>query len=768
MIIGGILMPESGEIELRVAEALQQDVGKGIIRMDKELLSKIGVEPGDIVEIIGKRTTGAIVGQAYPADVGLEIVRMDGLTRSNAGTSIGEMITIRNVKIRIAKKVVLAPATKGLRIMASGDIIKRNIMGRAATRGDVLALISPRRSRETFREFPGGEKVFREFFEATTPFSLGEIKFAIVSTNPAGIVRINDETEVEVRPEAVEIIEKKVPDVTYDDVGGLQQEIFKVREMIELPLRHPEIFDRLGIDPPRGILLHGAPGTGKTLLAKAVANESGSNFVAINGPEVMSKYVGEAEKKIRDIFKEAEENAPTIIFIDEMDAIAPKRGEVTGEVERRVVAQILALMDGLKERGKVIVIGATNRPDALDQALRRPGRFDREIELRVPDRGGRYEILQIHTRGMPLEDDVDMEELADTTHGFVGADLAALSRESAMNALRRILPELDLEEQTIPQEVLEKLFVSNNDFMEALKSISPSALREVFIEVPNIRWEDIGGLQELKENLKEVVEWPLTNSEDFIRIGIQPSKGILLFGPPGTGKTMLSKAVATESKANFISVKGSEILSKWFGESERKIAEIFKKAKQASPCIVFFDELDAIAPMRGSGAGEPRVVERMVNTLLSEMDGLEELRGVVVIGATNRPDLIDAALLRPGRFDEVVLVPPPDEKARLDILKVHVRGMALDNDVDLKNLAKRTEGYSGADIEALCRKAGMIALHENIKIERVSKRHFEAAFNKVNPSTTPQTKEYYEEVARRLGRGLEAKKVREEFPREVA
>lgn len=761
-------MPEIGEVELRVAEALQQDVGKGIIRMDNELLTKIGVSPGDIVEIIGKRTTGAIVGQAYPADVGLEIVRMDGLTRSNAGTSIGEMVTIRHTKIRIAKKVVLAPATKGLRIMASGDIIKRNIMGRAAARGDILSLISPRRTRETFREFPGGEKVFREFFEATTPFSLGEIKFAVVSTNPAGIVRINDETEVEVRPESVEIVEKKVPDVTYDDVGGLKQEISKVREMIELPLRHPEIFDRLGIDPPRGVLLHGAPGTGKTLLAKAVANESGSNFVAINGPEVMSKYVGEAEKKIRDLFKEAEENAPTVIFIDEIDAIAPKREEVTGEVERRVVAQILALMDGLKERGKVIVIGATNRPDALDQALRRPGRFDREIELRVPDRDGRSEILQIHTRGMPLEDDVNMEKLADITHGFVGADLAALSRESAMNALRRVLPEMDLEEQTIPQEILEKLFVTNNDFMDALKSISPSALREVFIEVPNIHWKDIGGLKELKETLKEAVEWPLTHSEDFRRIGIQPSKGILLFGPPGTGKTMLSKAVATESRANFISVKGSEILSKWFGESERKIAEIFKKAKQASPCIVFFDEIDAIAPMRGSGAGEPRVVERMVNTLLSEMDGLEELRGVVVIGATNRPDLIDAALLRPGRFDEVVLVPPPDEKARLDILKVHVKDMALGDDVDLRELAKKTDGYSGADIEALCRKAGMIALHEDIKIEKVSKRHFDAALNKINPSTTPQTKEYYEEVARRLGRGLEAKKVREEFPREVA
>jgi len=761
-------LPDSGEIELRVAEALQQDVGKGMVRIDHELMTKIGAAPGDIVEIIGKRTIGAIARKSYPADVGLEIIRMDGLTRSNAGTSIGEMITIRKTQPRMASKVVIAPAAKGMRIMASGDIIKRNLMGRAVTRGDVLALVSPRRTKETLREFPGSEDIFREFFEATTPFSLGEIKFTVVSTSPAGLVRINDSTVVEVRPEAVEVMEKKVPDVTYDDVGGLKKEMSKVREMIELPLRHPEIFDRLGIDPPKGILLHGAPGTGKTLLAKAVASESGSNFVAINGPEVMSKFVGEAEKKIREIFEEAAENAPTVIFIDEIDAIAPKREEVTGEVERRVVAQILALMDGLKERGKVIVIGATNRPDALDPALRRPGRFDREIELRVPDRDGRIEILEIHTRAMPLSDDVDIKELAETTHGFVGADLAALCREAAMHALRRVLPDIDLQEQRIDPEILEKLFVTSNDFMDSMKSINPSALREVFIEVPNVHWEDIGGLDELKESLKEVVEWPLSNISSFHRIGIQPSKGILLFGPPGTGKTMLTKAVATESQANFISVKGSEILSKWFGESERKIAEIFKKAKQSSPCIVFFDEIDAIAPIRGSAAGEPRVTERMVNTLLSEMDGLEELRGVVVIGATNRPDLMDPALLRPGRFDEVVLVPPPDENARKEILKVHTGHMSLDEDVKLKELARKTEGYSGADIEVLCRKAGMIALHEDMNIQKVSYHHFKEALKKINPSTTPKTKEYYQQIAQKLGRGLEPKKVREEYSQEVA
>lgn len=760
-------MPQNGEIELRVAEALQHDVGKGIVRADRSLLSKAGFSPGNLVEIIGKRSTGAIIGEAYPADVGLEIIRMDGLTRSNAGTSIGETVTIRKTEFREATKVVLAPATRGLRIMAPGEILKKNLMGRTVSRGDVLALVSPKKTRETFREFQDVESMFSSFFETSTPFSLGEIKFTVVSTSPAGIVRITDVTEIEIRPEAVEVIEQKIPDVTYDDVGGLKSEISKVREMVELPLRHPEIFDRLGIDPPKGVLLHGPPGTGKTLLAKALANESDANFMAINGPEIMSKFVGEAEKKIRDFFKQAEDEAPSIIFIDEIDSIAPRREEVTGEVERRVVAQILALMDGLKEREKVIVVGATNRPDALDPALRRPGRFDREIGLRVPDKDGRCEILQIHTRGMPLADDVDLSEFSSITHGFVGADLAALCREAAMNALRRVLPDIDLEEQTIPQKILEKLFVTKEDFMDALKFINPSALREVFIEIPNIHWEDIGGLNELKESLKEAVEWPINHPDAFKRIGIEPPKGILLFGPPGTGKTMLSKAVATESRANFISVKGSEVLSKWFGESERKISEIFNKAKQALPCIVFFDELDALAATRGAGIGEPRVVERMVNTLLSEMDGLEELKGVIVLGATNRPDLLDSALLRPGRFDEIVLVPPPDEKSRMEIFRVHMEGMSLDVDVNIEALAEITEGYSGADIAAVCRKAGMLALHDDIKSQSVSLKHFREALKKIGPSITPEVLKYYQNMTRELERGLEVRKERE-VSREVA
>jgi len=735
-------LPESGEIELRVAEALQQDVGKGMVRIDHELMSKIGASPGDIVEIIGKRTTGAIAGNSYPADVGLEIVRMDGLTRSNAGTSIGEAITIRKAQPRMASKVVIAPAAKGMRIMASGDIIKRNLMGRAVTRGDVLALVSPRRTKETLREFPGSEDIFREFFEATTPFSLGEIKFTVVSSSPAGLVRINDTTQVEVRPEAVEVMEKKVPDVTYDDVGGLKKEISKVREMIELPLRHPEIFDRLGIDPPKGVLLHGAPGTGKTLLAKAVASESGSNFVAINGPEVMSKFVGEAEKKIREIFEEAAENAPTVIFIDEIDAISPKREEVSGEVERRTVAQLLTLMDGLKTRGQVVVIGATNRVDALDPAIRRPGRFDREIEIGVPDKDGRNEVLQIHTRGMPLDEKVDLDEIADVTHGFVGADLESLCKEAAMRVLRRILPDIKAEEE-IPKETLQKMIVKKSDFKEALKEIQPSALREVLVQVPNVTWNDIGGLESTKQELQEAVEWPLKYPDNFEKFGVRPPKGVLLYGSPGTGKTLLAKAVANESDANFIAVKGPELLSKWVGESEKGVREVFRKARQTAPTVIFFDEIDSIASTRSGGSTDSGVTQRVVNQLLTEIDGMEELQDVAVIAATNRVDIIDPALLRPGRFDRHIKVDIPDEKARLAIFKVHTKKMPLADDVDIEKLAKDSDGYVGADIEAVCREAVMLTLRDNIEAADVKMKYFKEAMKKVKPKSEVELVHYH-------------------------
>ncbi len=734
------------EIKLKVANAHQDDVNKGIVRIDSGFMKKIGVKPGDIVEIEGKRKTVAIVDRAYPADIGLAIIRMDGLTRHNAKAGIGEIVVVRKADVREAERVTIAPAQPGVFIQIPPSTAKQALLGRPVMKGDIITLGGTLRRRRTLTGSPF-EDIFRiveEEFGIT--FGLQSIRFVVVNTSPQKVpVIITENTEVMISPKAVEVKEERVPEVTYEDIGGLKDAIQKIREMVELPLKHPEIFERLGVEPPKGVLLYGPPGTGKTLLAKAVANESDAYFISINGPEIMSKWVGEAEKKLREIFEEAEKNAPSIIFIDEIDAIAPKREEVAGEVERRVVAQLLTLMDGLKSRGKVVVIAATNRPNDVDPALRRPGRFDREIEIGVPNKEGRLEILKIHTRNMPLAKDVDLKKIAEITHGFVGADLAALCKEAAMNVLRRVLPELNLkwkEGEPLPREFLEKLVVTMDDFKEALKLVRPSAMREVLIETPKVGWKDIGGLEEVKEALSEAVEWPLKYPEAFRRLGIKPPKGILLIGPPGCGKTLLAKAVAKESEANFISVKGPEIMSKWVGESERAIREIFRRARQVAPSVIFFDEIDAIAPRRGGYEGS-RVYEQVVAQLLTEMDGIEELSDVVVIAATNRPDMIDPALLRPGRFDRIIVVPPPDKKSRLEIFKVHTRNMPLAKDVDLEKLAEMTEGYSGADIEAICREAALLALRENLNAKQVEMRHFLAVLEKIKPSLKKEEVEAY-------------------------
>ncbi len=759
---------EGKGLRLKVAEAYQQDVGRGIARISRTHMNQLGVSPGEPIAIKGGRLTGAIAAPAYRQDEGVDIIRIDGLVRSNAGVSIGDYVEVQRAKWRDASKVVLAPARKGLRLIASPENLRAVLAGRVVHTGDVISTTSMRPPETPLGGDLLVDRVFRDFFEFAS-FGLGEIRLKVVSTTPAGIVRITPDTEIELLPEYVEVAERgrEVPEVTYEDIGGMKDIIPKIREMVELPLKKPELFDRLGIEPPKGVLLYGPPGTGKTLLAKAVAHETEAHFIAINGPEIMSRYYGESEERLRQIFEEAEKNAPSIIFIDELDSIAPKRSEVTGEVERRVVAQLLTLMDGLKERRNVIVIGATNRVDAIDPALRRPGRFDREIEIRPPDREGRKEILMIHTRGMPLAPDVNLDEYAELTHGFVGSDLAALCREAAMNALRRVLPKIDLDQETIPKEVLDELIVKREDFDKALKEVRPSAMREVLIEVPRVRWEDIGGLEGVKQLLREAVELPLKNPDAFRRLGITPPKGILLYGPPGTGKTMLAKAVATESQANFIAAKGSDLLSKWYGESEQRIAEVFRKARQVAPAVIFLDELDSLAPRRGSAMGEPHVTERIVNQLLSELDGLEELRGVVVIGATNRPDIIDPALLRPGRFDELIYVPVPDYKARLEIFKVHTREMPLAEDVDLELLARRTEGYSGADIAEVCRKAGRLALREDINATEVRMKHFEEALRQTPPSVSPELDAYYRGLQKKLRKasrqvGFVAEESREE------
>ncbi len=714
------------EVVLKVDEPDPTHVGRNIVTLDRRTKVSLGVTSGDIIEISGNRRTAAIIWPARTEDEGRAIIRMDHFIRQNAGASLGEKVRVSRIEIKEAKKVVLAP-TQEVRIVASGydRILKKSFLGRPLTSGDKVWV-----------------PIFGSGFE-----------YKVVETIPRGTVKVSDFTQFMLKEKPVKGELEGIPRIAYEDIGGLDEQIQKVREMIELPMKHPELFRKLGIAPPKGVLLFGSPGTGKTLLAKAVANETRAHFISVNAPEIMSKFVGEAEERIRQIFKEAEENAPSIIFIDELDAIAPKREDVVGEVERRVVAQILSSMDGLEARGNVIIIAATNRVNSIDEALRRPGRFDREIEFPAPDKKARKEILLIHTRGMPLakEEDrkVDMDYFSGITHGFVGADIAALAKEAAMKALRRYLPKINLEDEIIPPEVLETLEVNRRDFLNGLKDVQPSGLREVAIEIPNIKWEDIGGLKNMKDELKQAVEWPLKKPDAFKKMGIRPPSGILLFGPPGCGKTLLAKAVATESEANFISIKGPELLSMWVGESEKGIRKIFRRARQVAPSIVFFDEIDSIATRRGDSTGS-HVGDRVLNQLLTELDGVEALRNVVFIAATNRPDLLDPGLLRPGRIDKLIKVSAPDKKARLSILKVHAKRIEakkmLDKSVDLEEIAGKTEGFSGADLEGLVRESALLILKENnLKPTPVEKKHFDAILKKMKPSISEETEEAYDE-----------------------
>jgi transitional endoplasmic reticulum ATPase len=726
---------------LKVAEVAEQhDVGRKIARVDPEVAERMGISTGDALELssLGKKSI-VLSWPAKERDRGKGLVRIDGYTRNKLDVGINDTVDVRKVESKVARSITFAP-TEPLRIVGAEQYLVEYLNGTLMTKGD------------------------------TVPINvMGQrIDLVVISTNPSGPVIVSNSTKITVSEESAKAVqltkEGGVPSITYEDIGGIRNEVTRVREMIELPLRHPELFRRLGVEAPKGVLLHGPPGTGKTLLAKAVANETNANFYTIGGPEIMSKFYGESEEKLRNIFEQAEKNAPSIIFIDEIDSIAPKREEVSGEVERRIVSQLLSLMDGMSSRGKVVVIGATNRVNAIDPALRRPGRFDREIEIGVPDRDGRLEILQIHTRGMPLDKDVNLEKLADISHGFVGADLQALSKEAAMRALRKVLPEIDLSSESIPADTLKKIIVNMQDFMDVIKEMEPSAMREVFVEVPNVKWEDIGGLPSIKQELQEAVEWPLKYQGVFTYADATPPKGILLYGPPGTGKTLMAKAAANESEANFISIKGPELLSKWVGESEKGVREVFRKARQAAPCIIFFDELDAIAPSRGADFGDSHVTERVISQLLTELDGLEILTNVIVIGATNRPDIIDLALLRPGRFDRLLYVPPPDRDSRIEIIKIHTTKKPLAEDVKVEELADHTDSYTGADIASLSSAAVMLALREHVsKYQdpkeankhvqelKIHMRHFEEAMKKIRPLST-QELNMYKRVSEEFGR----------------
>jgi transitional endoplasmic reticulum ATPase len=720
-----------GKATLKVAEAEQRDIGRKIVRIDPDAAQSLNVMTGDALELSSFGKNAVLL--SWPGrdkDRGTGLVRIDGYTRNKLDVGIGDTIEVKKVESKDAKSITLAP-TEPLRIIGAEQYLAESLNGQLMSKGDIIPL-----------------NVMGQ-----------RIDLVVISTDPSGPIIINDATKVTVSEDSAKAVqasqEGKVPSITYEDIGGIRNEIARVREMIELPLRHPELFKRLGVEAPKGVLLHGPPGTGKTLLARAVANETNANFYSIGGPEIMSKYYGESEEKLRNVFEQAEKNAPSIIFIDEIDSIAPKREEVSGEVERRIVAQLLSLMDGLKSRGKVVVIGATNRVNAIDPALRRPGRFDRELEIGVPDREGRLEILQIHTRGMPLAKDVNLEKLADISHGFVGADLQSLSKEAGMRSLRRILPNIDLSSESIPSDTLRKIIVTMTDFMDVIQEMEPSAMREVFVEVPDISWDDIGGLESIKQEMQEAVEWPLKYQGIFTFADAMPPKGILLYGPPGTGKTLMAKAAANESEANFISIKGPELLSKWVGESEKGVREIFRKARQAAPCIIFFDEVDAIAPKRGGDFGDSHVTERLISQLLTELDGLEILTNVVVIAATNRPDIVDAALLRPGRFDRLLYVPPPDRDSRIQIIKIHIKKKPLDDDVNIERLADQTEGYTGADIASLSSAAVMLALREHVakykdpkeaeehKEElKIHMTHFEDAMKKIRPLSTQELNMY--------------------------
>ena len=743
-------MPEADTIDrvtsrkVQVASLPPADSGRGFARLPEPLMAELGLNEGDVIEIIGKRSTAARAIRPYGEDEGIDIIRLDGLQRANAGVGSGDFVEIRKAESNPATRVVFAPAQPNVRLQGSAEALQRTFAGRPLVEGDTVATAGHQRINADMPDH------IRQLLNAPA-FALQELRLVVVSSTPKGIVHIDSKTAVELLPEYTAKDDgQRRADVTYDDLGGMRDTVDALREMVELPLRHPELFQRLGVDPPKGVLLHGPPGTGKTLLARAVANESAAKFFHIAGPEIMGSAYGESERRLREIFEQAAESAPSIIFIDEIDSIAPKRGQVSGEAEKRLVAQLLTLLDGMEPRQNTVVIAATNRPEALDEALRRPGRFDREIIVGVPDQPGRREILGIHTRGMPIAADVDLDDLARRTFGFVGADIAALAREAALEAVRRIMPKINLSEETIPTEILDALSVELKDFDNALKRVQPSAMREVMVEAPTIRWDDVGGLDSARDRLREGVELPLKHPEAFRRLGIRPAKGFLLYGPPGTGKTLLAKAAAREAEANFIATKSSDLLSKWYGESEQQIARLFNRARQVAPTIIFIDELDSLVPARGGGLGEPQVTERVVNTILSEMDGLEELQNVVVIGATNRPTLIDPALLRPGRFDELIYVGVPDTAGRRRILAIHTEGMPLADDVDLEKIAQRSERFTGADLEDLVRRAGLTALRRSLDEGKVTMADFEVALGETRASVTPEMLEEYDRIQETL------------------